>query len=66
MRLQIDEALFINRNLRPKDDAQTIEIEMVDDGMLLLSYNDGSISLYLYLEQLRAILRLFDTAEDES
>lgn len=65
MILRIPEAIYINRNLRPKDDPQEVEVELVDN-TLSFGFNDGAINLYLTLDEMRAIMRLFDAPGGDS
>ncbi len=64
MKLHIPESIYINKNIRPKDDAQEVVVEEID-GMLWISYNDGAINLALTLEEMRGIMRLFDVPEED-
>ena len=65
MILRISESIWINRNVRPKDDPQEVEVELVDD-KLWFGFNDGAINLVLTLDEMRAIMRLFDAPGGES
>lgn len=69
MILRIPEAIFINRNVRPKEDPQEIEVECFDDAgekTIWFGYKYGAVNLCLTIAQLRAIMRLFDVPDDET
>lgn len=69
MILQIPNVLYINKHLRPpkdgNEDGKPIEVEDTGDGLLQFSYDGGAIELVFSIEDLRAIMRLFDVPEDD-
>jgi hypothetical protein len=61
IKLHIPESLYINKTVRPKDDAQDITVEEID-GVIWIHSKNEAISIALEMEELRAIMRFFEAA----
>lgn len=62
--LWIPKVLVVNKRTNPTDDALAVYVTL-DDGCVVIETEKRNINLVLTLDELRAIVRLFDVPSDE-